>query len=75
MANSKHDTLVLLREYDYPTDAYIARGLLESNGVMCVINNENMSSVYPLTPLGVIRLYVRYDDVTLAESILNEKGD
>ncbi|MBO5272293.1 MAG: DUF2007 domain-containing protein [Muribaculaceae bacterium] len=69
----QEDKLVLLREYDNGVDAHIARGLLETNGILCAINNEIMSSVYPLTPLGVIRLYVRREDVTIAESIL--KGD
>ncbi|MBQ7853857.1 MAG: DUF2007 domain-containing protein [Muribaculaceae bacterium] len=70
---SNHEgRLVLLREYDNAIDAHIARGMLETNGILCAINNEIMSSVYPLTPLGVIRLYVRSEDESVADSILNE---
>ncbi|MCM1518087.1 MAG: DUF2007 domain-containing protein [Pseudoflavonifractor sp.] len=51
---------VLFRTYYSDADAYIDKGVLETNGVPCVILNEIMSTVYPLTltPLGAIRLMV-----------------
>ena len=42
-------TLVVLESYNSDVEAHIARGVLESNGVKCIINNEIMSSIYPLT--------------------------
>ncbi|MEZ3591697.1 MAG: DUF2007 domain-containing protein [Muribaculaceae bacterium] len=51
---------VLFDTYYSDADAYIDKGVLETNGVPCVIMNEIISTVYPLTmtPLGAIRLMV-----------------
>lgn len=69
------DRLIVLREYDNAIEAHIARGVLQSNGVACVLTNENMSSVYPMTPAGEVELLVRSDDAELAERILNDAND
>ncbi len=72
MAN-KDTEIVLLEEFVNLADAHIAKGVLETNGVPCIIDNEIMSSVYPLTitPLGAIRLMVRRCDVETAHRILS----
>lgn len=72
MAN-KDTEIVLLEEFVNLADAHIAKGVLETNGVPCIIDNEIMSSVYPLTitPLGAIRLMVRRCDVETARRILS----
>lgn len=64
--------LVLFNTYYNDADAYIDKGVLETNGVPCVITNELVSSVYPLTitPLGAIRLWVRRKDADLACRIM-----
>ncbi|MBQ9073534.1 MAG: DUF2007 domain-containing protein, partial [Muribaculaceae bacterium] len=51
----------------------IAKGVLETNGIPCVINNEIMSSVYPITvtTLGAIRLMVFERDLETARELLN----
>lgn len=51
---------VVFDTYYSDADAYIDKGVLETNGVPCVIMNEIISTVYPLTmtPLGAIRLMV-----------------
>ena len=72
MSRQEEDTLVLLRVYSNAIDAHIARGVLQSNGVMCVLNDENMSSIYPMTPVGEMRLFVRNEDVFRAEELLTE---
>ena len=72
MSRQEEDTLVLLRVYSNAIDAHIARGVLQSNGVMCVLNDENMSSIYPMTPVGEVRLFVRNEDVFRAEELLTE---
>lgn len=42
------DRLVVFNSYVNDADAYIAKGVLETNGVPCIINNEIFSSVYPV---------------------------
>ena len=66
-------SLIILREFDNVVEAHIARGVLESNGVECILNNEAISSIYPSLPnsLGSIQLLVREEDVEQAEAILS----
>lgn len=68
----KDDDLILLNTYYSDADAYIAKGVLETNGIPCIINNEIMSSVYPLTvtPLGGIRLLIFRRDLEAARELL-----
>lgn len=70
---SSKSVLVELRAYSDNVEAYIAKGVLESNGIVCILNNEIMSSVYPLTlsSIGGIRLLVRREDLDRAEEILS----
>lgn len=65
---------VIIREYATDVEAHLAKGALESNGVICVINNEIMSSVYPMafSALGFVKLLVRQEDEALANEILAE---
>lgn len=74
MKKEQESSLVLLNEYYSDAEAYIAKGVLETNGIPCVINNEIMSSVYPITitSLGAIRLMVFERDLEAARSLLNE---
>lgn len=70
----EHNTeLVLLKEYYSDAEAYIDKGVLETNGIPCIINNEIMSSVYPITitTLGAIRLLVFERDLETARGLLN----
>ena len=39
----------LFRTYSNPEEAAIDRGLLQANGITCVMNNATISSVYPMT--------------------------
>lgn len=73
MKKGKDSDLVLLNEYYSDAEAYIAKGVLETNGIPCVINNEIMSSVYPITvtTLGAIRLMVFERDLDTARELLN----
>ncbi|MFG6381867.1 MAG: DUF2007 domain-containing protein [Muribaculum sp.] len=67
--------LVVFDTYYSDADAYIAKGVLETNGVPCIINNEIMSSVYPITvtSLGEIKLLVFRRDLELARRIMASK--
>lgn len=72
MATNNEEQLIVLREFSSDVEAHIALGVLQSNGVECVLNNEILSSVYPLTmtSFGSIKLLVRSTDADIAEQIL-----
>ena len=66
------DDIILLQTFASDADAYIAKGVLETNGIPCIINNEIMSSVYPvtLTPWGGIKLLIFRRDLEVARQLL-----
>ncbi len=70
------DKFILYKEYYLLADAYLEKGLLETNGVKCIIENEIMSSVYPIThtSLGSIRLLLRESDKEKADIILGSQS-
>ena len=63
---------IVIREFATDIEAHIAKGVLESNGVVCVLENEIISSVYPMafSSLGYVKLLVRRECETLANEIL-----
>lgn len=69
------DRLVVFNSYVNDADAYIAKGVLETNGVPCIINNEIFSSVYPvgLAPWGSIKLLIFLRDMEKAIQIMKSK--
>lgn len=69
------DRLVVFNSYVNDADAYIAKGVLETNGVPCIINNEIFSSVYPvgLAPWGSIKLLIFRRDMEKAIQIIKSK--
>lgn len=71
----KDSDLVVFGTYYSDADAYIAKGVLETNGVPCIINNEIMSTVYPITvtSLGEIKMLVFRRDLELARRIMEAK--
>lgn len=71
--NTNGDELVIFNSYVNDADAYIAKGVLETNGIPCIINNEIFSSVYPVTlsPWGSIKLLVFRRDLERAHEIMN----
>jgi len=52
------DNWVTVATYSSSSEAYIAKGLLESNDIPVVMENATISSVYPMTdtwtPLGLL---------------------
>ncbi len=72
MKKENDSDLVVLNEYFTDAEAYIAKGVLETNGIPCVINNEIMSSIYPLpvSSVGGVRLLVFRQDFEAAQSLL-----
>ena len=69
------DRLVVFNSYVNDADAYIAKGVLETNGVPCIIDNEIFSSVYPvgLAPWGSIKLLIFRRDMEKAIQIMKSK--
>lgn len=69
----KDSDIILIQEFYDLAQAYIAKGVLDANGIDAIVDNEIMSSVYPITitPLGAIRLMVRRGDLDAARKILN----
>ncbi len=69
--------LIILKEYSSDAEAYIDKGLLEANGVKCILNNEIMSSIYPITfnSIGIIKLLVLKRDEETARRILAAGND
>lgn len=64
---------VLFRTYTNPETAAIDRGLLQANGVPCVINNATISSVYPMTDTWApVELLIPAPKLELAEKLLGK---
>lgn len=64
---------VLFRTYSNSESAAIDRGLLQSYGVPCVVNNATISSVYPMTDTWApVELMIPAAKVELAEKLLGK---
>ncbi len=68
----KPHRLVVIGVYASDVEANIAKGVLETNGIPAIIDNEIFSSVLPvtLTSVGGLRLLVRDKDESLARQLL-----
>lgn len=62
-------TLVVLEVYDNLTQAQIAKSILDSTGIFCVLTDEYISSIYT-TCAFPIRLMVPDDLVDEAKALL-----
>lgn len=67
---------VLFGSFYSDVEAYILKGVLETNGIPCIINNELMSTVYPLpvSDVGSINVLIPAEMVDLAEEIIRSSG-
>lgn len=61
--------MITVASYANPTEAYIAKGLLESEGIHCVLKNENLPQTLPV---GSVELMVNDEDADRAQSILED---
>ncbi len=65
------DNLVVFRTFENPIDASIVKGVLETNGVQCMLSNELMSSVLPISSeISAVDLWVNEKDLDMAEKIM-----
>lgn len=68
--------LVLLHQFTYPNELYLAKARLKSEGIACVVRDEMTVQVHNFmsNAIGGIRLEVRKEDVELAYMILVDGG-
>ncbi len=66
--------LILLKTFNNPIDANIAKGLLASNGINAVIYNENTIYADPIltTALGGVKLLVNETDYSKAIQLFKD---
>ncbi|MFI3320073.1 MAG: DUF2007 domain-containing protein [Rikenellaceae bacterium] len=64
------DTMTVLREYNNPTEAEMAKNILDNEGMWCMINNEYMSTIYP-TGVMPAQLIVREEDLKRAMELIS----
>ena len=67
--NATNETLVVLKTFDNTTQAEIAKSILDSAGIFCVLHGEYMSAIYT-TSLFAVRLMVKADDVDDALAVI-----
>lgn len=72
-ANIPGNDLVLFNEYANSADAYIAKGVLDTNGVPAIVDNSIMGTLLGGIPaVGSFRLMVRRKDLDLARHIMSD---
>ena len=67
--NMRENNFVVIREYDSVNDAEWNKSILEGEGVWATIQNEMMSTIYPIGAMPA-QLVVRQEDKKRAEEIL-----
>lgn len=67
------EELVTFGVYPDAVSAYIAKGVLNTNGIECVITNERMSGIFPLPdlPIGQVSILVFKKDLQIAKEIMS----
>ncbi len=66
-------TLVVIEVYDNPMQAEIAKSILDSAGIFCVLNDEYMSAIYSVGAFPM-RLMVRSEDAEGAIQLLRNEN-
>ena len=71
------EKLVTFGTYPDAVSAYIAKGVLNTNGIECVITNERMSGIFPLPdlPIGQVRILVFEKDLEMARNIMSSTAE
>ena len=67
--STSSESLVLVQAYDNPTLAEIAKSILDSAGIFCVLHGEYLSSIYAIGAFPT-RLMVRPEDLDEAFRLL-----
>lgn len=69
------DRFELYRTFNSDVEAYIAKGVLETNGIYAQLEGNTLSSVYPHLGFSELRLYIRRADFLMADQLLEENRD
>lgn len=66
--------MVLFKDYRTEADAYVDKGLLEENGIECVILSNALTSIYPApdSTMGRVSLYIEEGKEKEALELLQE---
>ena len=71
--NIPGDDLVLFHEYSSSADAYIAKGVLDTNGIPAIVDNSIMGTLLGGIPaVGSFRRMVRRKDLDQARMLLKD---
>lgn len=73
----KPEDLVTFDTYPDAVTAYIIKGVLNTNGIECVVANENMSTLLPLPDCSAskVRILVFRKDFDTAKDIVARNRD
>ncbi|HEX2886331.1 DUF2007 domain-containing protein [Vineibacter terrae] len=69
-APARSDELVLLETFSDPTQAHMARGLLDTNGIPSVMIDGAMAATGLVDAVGGVKLKVRAGDLASAKALL-----
>lgn len=69
------EKIVVVRTFDTPAMAGIAKAKLDAYGIPCFLSEENMGTLYPFTYAGFsgIRLHVFEQDLERVRELLEEE--
>ena len=67
--NATNETLVVLKTFDNTTQAEIAKSILDSAGIFCVLHGEHTSAIYT-TSVFAVRLMVKAEDADDALAVI-----
>lgn len=69
--------LVTVGDYDDPMKAQLAKAQLESEGVECVLQDENMNRLYGLASIAIggVKLQVKESDASRAAEVLGLESE
>ena len=56
------EELITIATFNIPTEAYLLKAKLESEGIECVLNDEYMNSLMPIGGFGGVKLQVYFSD-------------
>jgi hypothetical protein len=70
------DSYTTLMTFSYPSEAYVLRSLLESEGIICFLKDELNVQMYSLSSnaYGGVKLQVATADLLRAQEILKDNG-
>ena len=66
------EELITIATFETPTQAYLLKAKLESEGITCILNDVYMNSLMPIGGFGGIKLQVYFSDSFRAFDIFYE---